>query len=147
MRLERCGVGVAVSGNNDLKNPGGIVARIVGSPAGPECSDTIVKFNRDTAADRDDHTLATSHGLLTTLEVVHNVGRYLCDTIGRTDDFFEPSEVALATFDGCVVTLSQFLGENIHLIDECTSCRKDYLWSHRAESGFAGRMMAVIGIT
>ncbi len=35
---------------------------------------------------------------------------------------------------------------NIHLIDQCTSCNQETLWSHRAESGFAGRMMAVIGI-
>jgi len=36
--------------------------------------------------------------------------------------------------------------ENIHVVSDCTSCNKDYLWSHRAESGFAGRMMGVIGI-
>jgi hypothetical protein len=35
---------------------------------------------------------------------------------------------------------------NIHTVDECTSCRHDYLWSHRAESGFAGRMMGVVGV-
>jgi len=38
------------------------------------------------------------------------------------------------------------LPENIHVVSDCTSCNQDYLWSHRAESGFAGRMMAVIGI-
>lgn len=36
--------------------------------------------------------------------------------------------------------------QNIHLATQCTSCNHDYLWSHRAESGFAGRMMAVIGL-
>jgi copper oxidase (laccase) domain-containing protein len=35
---------------------------------------------------------------------------------------------------------------NIHLVSECTCCNKDYLWSHRGEHGFAGRMMGVIGI-
>ncbi|HET9742897.1 MAG TPA: peptidoglycan editing factor PgeF [Terriglobales bacterium] len=29
---------------------------------------------------------------------------------------------------------------------ECTSCRTDLLFSHRAESGYTGRMMAVIGM-
>jgi polyphenol oxidase len=36
--------------------------------------------------------------------------------------------------------------DNIHIVSECTSCNKDYLWSHRGEDGFAGRMMGVIGI-
>lgn len=36
--------------------------------------------------------------------------------------------------------------ENIHVVGECTCCNKDYLWSHRGESGFTGRMMGVIGI-
>ena len=36
--------------------------------------------------------------------------------------------------------------ENIHLVSDCTSCNKDYLWSHRGDHGFAGRMMGVIGI-
>jgi YfiH family protein len=36
--------------------------------------------------------------------------------------------------------------DNIHLVSECTSCNKDYLWSHRGDSGFTGRMMAVIGV-
>ena len=35
---------------------------------------------------------------------------------------------------------------NIHTVGECTCCNRDYLWSHRGESGFAGRMMAVVGI-
>lgn len=35
---------------------------------------------------------------------------------------------------------------NIHTVGNCTCCNRDYLWSHRGESGFAGRMMAVIGI-
>jgi copper oxidase (laccase) domain-containing protein len=35
---------------------------------------------------------------------------------------------------------------NIHVVDDCTSCRHEYLWSHRAEGGFAGRMMGVIGL-
>jgi polyphenol oxidase len=37
-------------------------------------------------------------------------------------------------------------GENIHVASECTACNKDYLWSHRAEGGLAGRMMAVVGV-
>ncbi len=36
--------------------------------------------------------------------------------------------------------------ENIWAAEECTSCRTDLLFSHRAESGYTGRMMAVIGV-
>jgi YfiH family protein len=35
--------------------------------------------------------------------------------------------------------------ENIAIADFCTSCRKDLLFSHRAERGNTGRMLAVIG--
>ena len=35
---------------------------------------------------------------------------------------------------------------NIYASDLCTSCRTDLLFSHRAEKGVTGRMMAVIGI-
>ena len=35
--------------------------------------------------------------------------------------------------------------KNIWTADECTSCRSDLLFSHRAEGGYTGRMMAVIG--
>jgi len=35
---------------------------------------------------------------------------------------------------------------NISVIDLCTSCRTDLLFSHRAEGGVTGRMMAAIGI-
>lgn len=37
-------------------------------------------------------------------------------------------------------------GKNIWVSDLCTSCRTDLLFSHRAEHGFTGRMMSVIGI-
>lgn len=36
--------------------------------------------------------------------------------------------------------------ESISVIDLCTSCRTDLLFSHRKERGRTGRMMAVIGI-
>jgi len=36
--------------------------------------------------------------------------------------------------------------ENISIVLLCTACRTDLLFSHRAEQGRAGRMMAVIGI-
>jgi len=36
--------------------------------------------------------------------------------------------------------------ENIDVIDLCTSCRTDLLFSHRAEAGATGRMMGAIGI-
>lgn len=36
--------------------------------------------------------------------------------------------------------------ENIFLSGECTSCRTDRYFSHRAEQGFTGRMLSVIGI-
>ncbi|GAC1645898.1 MAG: hypothetical protein NVS9B15_03650 [Acidobacteriaceae bacterium] len=36
--------------------------------------------------------------------------------------------------------------DNIHVASECTSCNSHYLWSHRAEAGLAGRMMAVVGV-
>jgi len=35
--------------------------------------------------------------------------------------------------------------KNIWAAEECTSCRTDLLFSHRAEGGYTGRMMAVIG--
>lgn len=35
---------------------------------------------------------------------------------------------------------------NIFACDLCTSCRTDLLFSHRAENGVTGRMMAVVGI-
>jgi len=35
--------------------------------------------------------------------------------------------------------------KNIWATQECTSCRTDLLFSHRAEGGYTGRMMAVIG--
>ena len=35
---------------------------------------------------------------------------------------------------------------NIYASELCTSCRTDLLFSHRAEKGFTGRMMAVVGI-
>jgi polyphenol oxidase len=37
-------------------------------------------------------------------------------------------------------------GKNIWISDLCTSCRTDLLFSHRAEHGKTGRMMAAIGI-
>ncbi len=36
--------------------------------------------------------------------------------------------------------------EDISLIPDCTSCRTDLYFSHRAEHGFTGRMLSVIGI-
>lgn len=36
--------------------------------------------------------------------------------------------------------------KNIWLSGECTECHSDKYFSHRAESGFTGRMMAVVGI-
>lgn len=36
--------------------------------------------------------------------------------------------------------------QNIWTAGECTSCRTDLLFSHRAEAGYTGRMMAVIGL-
>ena len=36
--------------------------------------------------------------------------------------------------------------DHIWAAEECTSCRTDLLFSHRAESGYTGRMMAAIGI-
>ena len=36
---------------------------------------------------------------------------------------------------------------NIWAAEECTSCRTDLLFSHRAEAGYTGRMMGVIGIS
>jgi len=35
---------------------------------------------------------------------------------------------------------------NIWVAEECTSCRADLLFSHRAEHGHAGRMLAAIGL-
>jgi hypothetical protein len=35
--------------------------------------------------------------------------------------------------------------ENIWAAEECTSCRTDLLFSHRAEAGYTGRMMAAAG--
>ncbi|HEY0758962.1 MAG TPA: peptidoglycan editing factor PgeF [Acidisarcina sp.] len=35
---------------------------------------------------------------------------------------------------------------NIYLVGECTSCRKDRYFSHRAEHGVTGRMLSAIGI-
>lgn len=37
---------------------------------------------------------------------------------------------------------------NAHIwaAEECTSCRTDLLFSHRAEAGYTGRMMAVVGL-
>jgi YfiH family protein len=34
----------------------------------------------------------------------------------------------------------------IHMIGECTSCRTDRYFSHRAERGFTGRMLSAVGI-
>lgn len=34
----------------------------------------------------------------------------------------------------------------IHVVGECTSCRKDRYFSHRADRGFTGRMLSVIGV-
>jgi copper oxidase (laccase) domain-containing protein len=36
--------------------------------------------------------------------------------------------------------------KNISASPLCTACRTDLLFSHRAEKGVAGRMMAVVGI-
>src|SRR6185437_810756 len=36
--------------------------------------------------------------------------------------------------------------EHIWSAEECTSCRTDLLFSHRAEAGYTGRMMAVAGL-
>jgi copper oxidase (laccase) domain-containing protein len=36
--------------------------------------------------------------------------------------------------------------DHIWVAKECTSCRTDLLFSHRAEAGYTGRMMGVIGI-
>ena len=36
--------------------------------------------------------------------------------------------------------------DHIWAAEECTSCRTDLLFSHRAESGYTGRMMAAIGM-
>ena len=36
--------------------------------------------------------------------------------------------------------------ENLTISDLCTACRKDLLFSYRAEKGITGRMLAVIGI-
>jgi YfiH family protein len=36
--------------------------------------------------------------------------------------------------------------ENIHVQGDCTSCRTDRYFSHRAEHGFTGRSLSVIGI-
>jgi YfiH family protein len=36
--------------------------------------------------------------------------------------------------------------ENVEVVDECTSCNTDLLFSHRKEAGMTGRMMGVIGI-
>jgi polyphenol oxidase len=36
--------------------------------------------------------------------------------------------------------------EAVHLVRECTGCRTERFFSHRAEHGFTGRMMSVIGI-
>ena len=38
------------------------------------------------------------------------------------------------------------LAENIWVAEECTSCRTDLLFSHRAEAGYTGRMMAAVGL-
>jgi YfiH family protein len=34
----------------------------------------------------------------------------------------------------------------IHSVDACTSCHPDQFFSHRAQQGFTGRMMSVIGV-
>jgi polyphenol oxidase len=36
--------------------------------------------------------------------------------------------------------------KNIWSAEECASCRTDLLFSHRAEAGYTGRMMAVVGV-
>lgn len=38
------------------------------------------------------------------------------------------------------------LARNVSVLDLCTSCRTDIFFSHRAEHGRTGRMMAVVGI-
>ena len=37
--------------------------------------------------------------------------------------------------------------DHIWAAEECTSCRTDLLFSHRAEAGYTGRMMGVVGFT
>ncbi len=37
--------------------------------------------------------------------------------------------------------------EAISMAGQCTSCRTDLFFSHRAESGFTGRMLAVVGLS
>jgi polyphenol oxidase len=37
--------------------------------------------------------------------------------------------------------------QNIWAAEECSSCRTDLFFSHRAEAGYTGRMMAVLGIS
>jgi YfiH family protein len=37
--------------------------------------------------------------------------------------------------------------DHIWVAEECTSCRTDLLFSHRAEAGYTGRMMGVVGLT
>jgi hypothetical protein len=37
--------------------------------------------------------------------------------------------------------------ESIFALDACTSCRKDEFFSYRAERGYTGRLMAVIGVS
>jgi hypothetical protein len=36
--------------------------------------------------------------------------------------------------------------DHIWAAEECTACRTDLLFSHRAEAGYTGRMMGVIGM-
>lgn len=38
------------------------------------------------------------------------------------------------------------LGDHIWAAEECTSCRTDLLFSHRAEAGYTGRSMGVVGL-
>ena len=37
-------------------------------------------------------------------------------------------------------------GRNICDLGECTSCRRDLFFSHRADRGITGRMMALVGL-
>jgi hypothetical protein len=37
--------------------------------------------------------------------------------------------------------------KNVFDLDQCTSCRRDLFFSHRAEKGVTGRMMAAVGLT